>query len=112
MVLASLTILSLLPHQTISKAFPLSFPLWLVSMLLLEHNKHNPAWGHNTIRKLLTPMAKMHGCLLYLLNESFTYHLLQTLTLPPLFSPSFSDFSPWDLSTNKLDSFVCLLARL
>ena len=45
MVLASLTILSLLPHQTISKAFPLSFPLWLVSMLLLEHNKHNPALG-------------------------------------------------------------------
>ena len=70
-------------------------------------------WGHNTIRKLLTPMAKMHGCLLYLLNECFTYHLLQTLiTPPPLFSPSFSDFSQWNLSTNKLDSFGCLLARL
>ena len=45
MVLVSLSILSLLPHQTIPKAFPLSFPLWLVSMLLLEHIKHNPALG-------------------------------------------------------------------
>ena len=45
MVLVSLSILSLLPHQTIPKAFPLSFPLWLVSMLLLEHIKPVPATG-------------------------------------------------------------------
>lgn len=45
MVLVSLAISSLLPHQTIPKAFPLSFPLWLVSMLLLEDIKHNPALG-------------------------------------------------------------------
>lgn len=43
-------------------------------------------WGHNTIWKLLTPMAKMHGCLLCLLNEAFPYHLSQILiTPPPLF---------------------------
>lgn len=59
-------------------------------------------WGHNTIWKLLTLMAKMRGCLLCLLNEAFPYHLLQNLiTPPPLFYPPFSDFSPWNLSTNR-----------